>query len=240
MTAEVGPYLFSSGYIGSVGHVGLSATVLVADSRLQDDQLSALGLEPLARQISAEDVLLTPSDERACVVRAESSTIIIDGGEALAATVDAGPPAFPGRVHVAASVSSVGFVDFCVFAGGKAVRHLREEEGETTIDEGHPVPGEELVRVPVDEGDAEQAADGRENADPVSSVGTELDGDLLIEKLTEIAGLPQALDLFALTGEGFGAGAVATVSDLKTGADGDAARTGAGRKRGFLSRLVGR
>ncbi|WP_413335572.1 hypothetical protein ACH82I_03710 [Brevibacterium sp. GP-SGM9] len=226
--------------------MGLNANILIADSRLRDDHLMALGLKPLDRQIRAEEVLLTPADERACVVRAESSTIIIDGGEALAEAVDAESLAVPGRVHFAASVSSVGFVDFCVFADGKTVRHLREEDGETSIDEGRPVPGEELVRVPADDGDAEQAADGRANpevvadAEAVAEGETELDGDLLIEKLTVIAGLPESFDLFALTGEGFGAAAVAPEPEFETGVDGDAARTSGGRKPGFLSRLLGR
>lgn len=220
--------------------MGLNTTILIANSRLRDDQLMTLGLKPLDRQIPAEEVLLTPSDERACVVRTDSSTIIIDGGVALADAVDAGTFALPGRVHFAASVSSVGFTEFRVLAEGKTIRHLREEEGETTIDEGHPVPGEETVRFPVDDDDAEQSADARESAEAVPNAETELDGDLLIDKLTEIAGLSESLDLFSLTGEGFGAAALASEPEFETGVDGDGARTSTGKKGGFLSRLFGR
>lgn len=60
--------------------MGITVAVAIADPVLTDDQLSRLGFRSLGLEITSEVVITVPSDERACVVRTGSSTIIVDGG----------------------------------------------------------------------------------------------------------------------------------------------------------------
>lgn len=205
-----------------VESMGLSAAILIADSVLTDDILETLNLVALGEKTTAEAILLTPSDTGACVVRSGGSTIILDGGEALMAAADEGRIGLPGTVHFAATVSSVDFSEFAVVTNGEIVRHLRYEDGETTIDVGEPVPGETDWLIAADEGDSL----------------TEADGDILIQKLPEMAGLSPEVDVFALAGEAY--------SDPAEQADpgetsGEQTRDQQSAKRsGFFARLFGR
>lgn len=201
--------------------MGVTTNILIADRRLGDDQLATLSLTPRGEQIPAEAVMLTPSDQRVCVARTETSTIIVDGGDALATAVDEELVSLPGTIHFASVASTVSFCDLLVMTDGGVVRHLQQSEGVTTIDEGSALPMEPDFVFPTDDGEGEP----------------EIDGDVLIELLPLIAGLPADVDVFEVVGEGFD-----SMSDDSGGverpAQGSAAET-EGKKRGFFSRLFG-
>lgn len=122
--------------------MGLTASILIFDRRLDNDQLASLSLVSLWEQILSGDVILTPSDLRSCVVLADTSTIIIGGGDAQAAALDDDSINLPGTVYTAAAVSSMSFADFRVMAGGKVARHVQPSESEIVIDESVALPQE--------------------------------------------------------------------------------------------------
>lgn len=133
------------------------------------------------------------------MVREGGSTIILDGGESLTTAADEGRLGIPGTVHFAATVSSVDFSEFTVVSNGEIVRHLCYEDGETTIDVGEPVPGESRWLITADDGD-----DETRTGEPAEAE-IEVDGDILIQKLPEMAGLSPDLDVFALVGAAYDA-----------------------------------
>ena len=212
--------------------MGINANVLIADSPLPDTALAELGLEPLNVDLSAEEVMLTPAERRASVIRTEGRTIIVDGSDALADVADdSGLASLPGRIVFAASVSIVDFSDLIIVDDGRVVRHLRQEEGEITINEGEPLAAEtEFI---VEAGD-DSVGDG----DSAGEDGFEIDGDLLVQRLPVLAGMNADTDIFTLTGQAFvrASGYVSTESEPQSGTPTVAAPS----KRGFFSRLFGR
>lgn len=218
-----------------VGIMGFNTAILIADSVLTDDTVKTLNLVPVGGQITAEAVLLTPSDTRACVVREGGSTIILDGGESLTTAADEGRLGIPGTVHFAATVSSVDFSEFTVVSNGEIVRHLCYEDGETTIDVGEPVPGESRWLITADDGD-----DETRTGEPAEAE-IEVDGDILIQKLPEMAGLSPDLDVFALVGAAYDAfeeqGETTDPGALEGEETGE---EGSAKRPGFFGRLFGR
>ncbi|WP_333618063.1 hypothetical protein [Dietzia sp.] len=173
--------------------LGLNAGLLVADSPLDDAQLARLGLRPAGENCSVQDVLLTPADERACIVEVDGFTIDADGGDALAAAAenDSGVGGAlldrPGSVYCAFAVSSKSICDFLVVDQGEFVRHFRQEEEQTSADVGLPLKKEFLFTFsPEGEADADEPGDGERV----------VDGDSLIDRLTAVAGLPPSVDVF--------------------------------------------
>lgn len=205
--------------------MGLSTAILITDTVLSDRQLESLGLYPTGEPGTAEAVLLTGSDVRACVVRNEAFTVIIDGGEQLMTAAGEDPISLPGAVHYAATVSTVDHSEFHVLSDGRTVRHLRQEEGEITVDEGDRQPGEDSFLLTGDDLIAEAEAE------------FEIDGDLLIQELPALAGVSSALDIFfELSGDMF---AGPERPDAET-PQAQAPQAGAARKRGVFGRLFGR
>ncbi|WP_231446798.1 hypothetical protein [Brevibacterium zhoupengii] len=223
--------------------MGFNTAILIADSVLTVDTLKTLNLVPVGEQITAEAVLLTPSDTRACVVREGESTIILDGGEALTTAADEGRLGIPGTAHFAATVSSVDFSEYSVVSNGEIVRHLRYEDGETTIDDGEPVPGESRWLITADDGDGETRTGEPAEAEAEEKVEAEVevDGDILIQKFPEAAGLSPDLDVFALVGAAYDAfeeqGETADPGALEGEETGEEHRA---NRPGFFGRLFGR
>ncbi|WP_166971124.1 hypothetical protein [Brevibacterium atlanticum] len=84
--------------------MGFSANIIIADTTLTDSDLAGIDLHPTEEDLTAEAVLLTPSEDRACVVRTDGRTIIIDGSDALAEAIDEEGITLPGRIVSAAAV----------------------------------------------------------------------------------------------------------------------------------------
>lgn len=209
--AEFSPGRHQRAYIAAkLDSMGLNASIIIADTPLTDAHLAGIDLHPRQEQIAAEAVLLTPAEDRACVVRTENHTIIVDGSDALAEAIDEERVPLPGRVASAAVVSTVDFSDFRILVDGRVVRHLRQEEGEITIDQGETVAGES------------------EFLD-----GVEIDGDLLIQRLPGLAGMSLDTDLFSLAGVAY-----TRAPDSAVSADVPAPDEPA--RKGFFSRLFGR
>lgn len=213
--------------------MGMNANVLIADSQLSDAALAELDLEPLGVDLTAEAVLLTPSEFRASVVRTEGQTIIIDGSDTLAVAIDGPGLTLPGRVLFAASVSTVDFSDLLIVDDGRVVRHLRQEEGTISIDEGEPLAAESEFLVSAD---ASADSDEIENGETADEV--EVDGDLLIQRLPVLAGMREDTDLFALTGTAFASSSGREFGESQSPTGDPAALAPA--KRGFFTRLFGR
>ncbi|WP_218777903.1 hypothetical protein [Brevibacterium yomogidense] len=205
----------------------MSTTAAIADSVLTDAHLHALGLVPLGTETTVESVALAPEDRSACVVRTDAATIIVDGGEQLMALFDASAVALPGTVHVAAAVSSVDYSAYRVFVDGQSVRHLEHEDGEVTVDEGDASPAEDVFRLPSEDEELEG----------------EIDGDILIQSLPQLAGFP--VDIFTLTGAAYAAADSGDTADDSAGDSAGPNTSGSeqhdpkSRKRGFFGRLFG-
>lgn len=216
--------------------MGVTVCVLIADRRLDDEQLAALSLFPRGGQVRGDDVMLTPADRRACVVRTDASTIVVDGGDALAGAIDDERIDLPGTLHIASVASSAGFCDFLVMTDGDVVRRLQQGEGETLIDEGDALPSERDIVFSVDGDDDGGDGDGGDGDDG----GDEIDGDVLIERLPAIAGLSDDVDIFALVGECFGSTSAGGPGDDASGSAAAPTASVERRTSGFFSRLFGR
>lgn len=196
----------------TVAAMGLNVSVMVADSPIDDDVLSSLGLVPLGEDAHAEAVALTPADERACVAVVHGGTIVVDGGLALATAMDGDLGHLPGRVHLLSVVSSVDALDWRVLAAGETVRRLHVDDDGELRSEGEPLAQE----VGVLDLDTDGAG--------------EVDGDLFVECLPALAGLPAEVDLLDLTGAAYGP---AEAAEPEPSVD-------EGQQGGFFRRLLGR
>lgn len=202
--------------------MSLTAAVLIADSELSDDVFASLGLSPSGEDLAVSDILLTPSDERVCVVRSNGFTVLADGSMEVLGQFEADATSLPGRVIAAIVVGSVSYAMLRVFEDGRLVRHLECSEGEITDDEGVPL-SEESAFV-VDE-------DGCR----------EVDGDLLIEYLTSLAGIPGSPELFDLTGRACSSSSAAEAGSPDLPAQDAAPQEGDVKdaRKGFFRRLFG-
>ncbi|WP_145996182.1 hypothetical protein [Brevibacterium iodinum] len=220
--------------------MGLNANILIADTTLTDADLAGIDLQSTVEELTAEAVLLTPAEDRACVVRADGCTIIVDGSDALAEAIDDEAITLPGRIVSAAVVSSVGFSDFLIVDDGHVVRHLCEDDGEIRIDEGQAVPGESDFVFPAEPDEDESAdasADGAVDRDGTDAGAVEIDGDLLIQLLPAVAGMDADTDLFALAGTAYTRASAGLV-----GSDGEPAPAEGAEpaRKGLFSRLFRR
>lgn len=131
----------------------------------------------------------------------------------------------------AASVSTVDFSHLIIVDDGHMVRHLRQEEGEITIDEGEPLAAEtEFV---VAAGDVSAG-----EAEPEDDDGYEVAGDLLIQRLPVLAGMSADTDIVTLTGQAFARASGSGAAEAEPRVGGPAVSAPA--KRGLFSRLFGR
>ncbi|MGO3328220.1 hypothetical protein [Gordonia sp. (in: high G+C Gram-positive bacteria)] len=201
--------------------MGITVTVAVAESVLTDDQLSRLGFRSLGLEVTSEDVATVPGDERACVIRTRSSTIIVDGGERLMDAIDQSRIDLPGTVHFGCTVPSVDFSDYRVVVDGTPVRRLRQEEGEITVDDGAESPAESVFRIP-----------GDDDSDP------EMDGDILVQSLGSVSGVAPDVDVLELTGVAYESSTNGGASNSSSGGA-PAAAAKAQKKRWSVGRLFG-
>lgn len=192
--------------------MGINTGIAIADRELTDEELTALGLRPTGENLSVDDVLLTPSEQRVCVARMSGATVLVDGGDRLAELLDDGLLPLPGTVHTACVVSTTDFADYRVQRDGQLVRRLTVEEGEVADDEGEATPAESEFRF-------------------TGQDGEEVDGDLLVQKLPRLAGVLPDEDLFALTGQAWAPSAPGT---------GTQQTPEKAPRKGFLGRLLSR
>lgn len=192
-----------------VASMGINACAMVADSPLDDGVLSSLGLVPLGEQVTAETVALTPADERACVAVVHGATVVVDGGVALADVMDGALTHLPGRVHLLSVVSSVDAFDWRVLAAGETVRRLHVDDDGELQSVGEPLASEAGLDLEAED---------------------DVDGELLFERFPALAGLPDEVDIFELTGPAYGS-AEAAEPDHSAGEE---------QQRGLLGRLFGR
>lgn len=197
--------------------MGINTGIAIADHELTDEELAALGLRATHETLLVEDVILTPAEERVCVVRRSGATVIVDGGDCLAEFLDEGLLPLPGAVHTACVVSTTDFADYRVQRDGQLVRRLTVEDGEIAIDEGDAAPGEKEFRFAGEDGE-------------------EVDGDLLVQELPGLAGVLADQDLFTLSGDAWTPDAAADPAP----ADRASTTPEAGRRQGFFGRLLGR
>ena len=167
--------------------MGLNTMAIIADEVLSDEQLATMGIEPTGSEMAAEDALLRSEPEHVCVVRAETYTAVAGYVDALAEAIETDRIALPGTVIAASSVSSVGFADFRVFVDGRLRRHLSVGDDESAADRGAPLPEESLF---VFEGQDEE-------------LESEIDGDILINRVLAIAGVDSDASLIDGHGDAF-------------------------------------
>lgn len=196
--------------------MGLNVCVMIADSPLDDDALAAWDLVPLGEHVRAEEVVLTPADQRACVVVRDGATIVVDGGGALADAMEGALDHLPGRIHLASIVSSVDHLDWQVLEAGRTTRRVHVDDEGELVSTGDPLRHEKDVL-------------------GITDPESEFDGDLLFERLPALAGLPGSVELFELTGQAYGPAEM-----THTEAAQPEAPTGQNHQRGFFRRLFGR
>lgn len=184
---------------------------MIADSPWDDDALAAWDLVPLGGHVRAEEVVLTPADQRACVVVRDGATIVVDGRVALADAMEGALDHLPGRIHLASIVSSVDHLDWQVLEAGRTIRRVHVDDEGELVSTGDPLRHEKDVL-------------------GITDPESEFDGDLLFERLPALAGLPGSVELFELTGQAYGQAEMTHPE----------ASTGQGHKRGFFGRLFGR
>lgn len=220
--------------------MGIAATAIVADSALTDDHLGALGIVPTGRTTSAEEVILRGSSDRVCVVSAETFTVIIGLTDQIAETIESERIAFPGTVVSGAAVSTVGYVDFRVFVDGELRRHLCAEESEVSIDVGVALEGENAFVFPPGDDDDVDSEESNSEGSVREERGVELDGDVLIDSVLEIAGVAPGQSIFDLIGNEY-APPAALGGGLQEGGHGNATQPRAtSGDRGFFRRMLGR
>lgn len=197
--------------------MGINTGIAIADRELTDEELTALGLRTTGEELLVEDVILTPAEDRVCVVRRSGATVIADGGDLLAEFLDEGLLPLPGTVHTACVVSTTDFADYRVQRDGQLVRRLTVEEGEITVDEGEAASGEGAFRFTGEDGD-------------------EVYGDLLVQELPKLAGVLADADLFTLSGQAW----MPDAATDPTPADRASTTPEPEQRKGFFSRLLGR
>lgn len=203
--------------------MGISTTVMVADSVLTDEDLASLNIVRTRLPIAVEKILLRSSPDRICVVRAEDYTAIVGMTDQIAETVESEHIGLPGTVTVGSAVSSVGYSDFRVFVDGELRRHLCAEESEVTIDRGEAVEGEERFKFPSEDG-----------------ASIELDGDVLIDTVLAIAGVAPGTSIFDLSGVLYApARTKVGGAEISDSAPSPAAAKDSGPRR-FMRRILGK
>ena len=203
--------------------MGISATVMVADSALTDEDLASLGIVPTRQRIAVEEVLLRNSPDRICVVRAEEFTAIVGMADQIAETVESEHIGFPGTVTVGSAVSSVSYSDFRVFVDGELRRHLCAEDGEVSIDRGEAVEGEERFQFSIEDG-----------------ASIELDGDVLIDTVLAIAGVAPGTSIFDLSGDEYAPGRTKIGGAEVSRSESIPAETKDSGPRRFMRRILGK
>lgn len=164
--------------------MSLNAAAFIVDNSTPEELSTLLNLRPLGEEGPTDDVLLTPSDDRVCLVEHGHHIIGIDGAGLVAGAFEKESLDLSGRVVAAGVVGTVDYAALRVFDNGALVRHLEFSEGEFIADEGTPLAGEESFL----EEDF-------------------VDGDVLISELPRLAGITDPVDLFQLRGQMYSVGA---------------------------------